>query len=73
VSVIAVQSGVGRHDIDEHPAQAKRALGAVEETSRTALVELRRMLGVLRLDDHHPASLTPAPGIGSLNQLIEQV
>ncbi|MHB2028905.1 MAG: sensor histidine kinase [Acidimicrobiales bacterium] len=73
LSVIAVQSGVGRHVIDEHPAQAKRALAAVEETSRTALVELRRMLGVLRHDDHHPASLTPAPGISSLNQLVEQV
>ncbi len=73
LSVIAVQSGVGRHVIDEHPGQAKIALAAVEETSRTALVELRRMLGVLRHDDQQPATLTPAPGIGSLGVLVEQV
>ncbi len=73
LSVIAVQSGVGRHVIDEHPAQAKRALAAVEVTSRNALVELRRMLGVLRQDDEQPASLVPAPGVDSLDPLVEQV
>jgi signal transduction histidine kinase len=73
LSVIAVQSGVGRHVIDEHPAQAKKALAAVEETSRTALDELRRMLGVLRHDDQRPATLRSAPGVGALGQLVEQV
>jgi signal transduction histidine kinase len=73
LSVIAVQSGVGRHVIDEHPAQAKRALAAVESTSRDALSELRRMLGVLRHDDDRPASLIPAPGVSSIAQLVEQV
>ena len=73
LSVIAVQSGVGRHVIDEHPAQAKKALAAVEATSRDALSELRRMLGVLRHDDDRPASLIPAPGVSSLPALVEQV
>jgi signal transduction histidine kinase len=73
LSVIAVQSGVGRHVIDEHPAQAKKALAAVEATSRDALSELRRMLGVLRHDDDRPASLIPAPGVASLAPLVEQV
>jgi signal transduction histidine kinase len=73
LSVIAVQSGVGRHVIDEHPAQAKKALAAVEETSRTALDELRRMLSVLRRDDRRPAMLLSAPGVGALDQLVEQV
>jgi signal transduction histidine kinase len=73
LSVIAVQSGVGRHVIDEHPAQAKKALAAVEATSRDALSELRRMLGVLRHDDDRPASLMPAPGVSSLTSLVEQV
>jgi len=73
LSVIAVQSGVGRHVIDEHPTQAKKALAAVEVTSRNALIELRRMLGVLRRDDQQPASLVPAPGVDSLDPLVEQV
>ena len=73
LSVIAVQSGVGRHVIDSQPAEAKRALAAVEATSRSALDELRRMLGVLRRDDGQPASLAPAPGVGALGPLVEQV
>jgi signal transduction histidine kinase len=73
LSVIAVQSGVGRHVIDQHPEQAKKALSAVEETSRTALDELRRMLGVLRHDDLRPASLRSSPGVSALDQLAQQV
>ena len=73
LSVIAVQSGVGRHVIDDQPEEAKKALAAVEMTSRGALDELRRMLGVLRRDDHVPASLTPAPGMGALEPLVDQV
>jgi signal transduction histidine kinase len=73
LSVIAVQSGVGRHVIDDQPDEAKKALAAVEATSRSALDELRRMLGVLRRDDHHPASLAPAPGVNALEPLVEQV
>ncbi len=73
LSVIAVQSGVGRHVIDEQPAQAKIALAAVETTSRSALDELRRMLGVLRHDDQRVPSLTPAPGVGDLEHLADQV
>ena len=73
LSVIAIQSGVGRHVIDSNPAEAKRALGAVEETSRAALDELRHMLGVLRRDERAPAALTPSPGLGSLPQLVEMM
>jgi signal transduction histidine kinase len=73
LSVIAVQSGVGRHVIDEHPTQAKKALAAIESTSRDALGELRRMLGVLRHDDDRPAALIPDPGVSQLPLLIEQV
>jgi signal transduction histidine kinase len=73
LSVIAVQSGVGRHVIDNQPQEAKKALAAVEATSRSALDELRRMLGVLRRDDSHPASLVPAPGVSGLEPLVDQV
>ena len=73
LSVIAVQSGVGRHVIDDNPAAAKRALGAVETTSRAALQELRRLLGVLRSEGAGAASLAPAPCLDGLEQLAEQV
>lgn len=69
MSVVAVQAGVAHHVIDRRPAMAKQALGTIETTSRAALVELRRMLGVLRDPDHAPETLVPAPGIDDLSQL----
>jgi signal transduction histidine kinase len=72
LSVIAVQSGVGSHVIDEHPEQAKQALINVGNTSRSALGELRRMLGVLRQEDPR-IDLTPAPSLAELPQLIDQI
>jgi signal transduction histidine kinase len=73
LSVIAVQSGVGRHVIDTQPEQAKAALAAVETTSRAALGELRRMLGVLRHDGADGPELAPTPGVGDLEALVVQV
>src|SRR6478736_1587983 len=74
MSVIAVQSAVGHHVIDTNPEEARRALAAVETTSRAALVELRRMLGVLREDDDRDgAKLMPAPGLADLPRLVAGV
>jgi signal transduction histidine kinase len=73
LAVIAVQSGAGRHVLDTQPEQARRALEAVETTSRSALDELRRVVGVLRTGEHGEPSLDPTPGIGDLPRLVEQV
>jgi signal transduction histidine kinase len=51
MTVIAVQAGYGKHVIDGQPARAAEALGAIQATSREALTEMRRMLGVLRQSD----------------------
>jgi signal transduction histidine kinase len=72
LSVIAIQSGVGRHVLDMQPEEARKALAAVETTSRSALDELRRVLGVLRSDDPDGPSFVPAPGIGDLDHLLDQ-
>jgi len=55
MSVIAVQAGYGQYVIDDNPADAREALGAIQATSRDALEEMRRMLGVLRQQDASPA------------------
>jgi signal transduction histidine kinase len=62
MSVIAVQAGYGQYVIDASPNGAKDALGAIQATSRDALEEMRRMLGVLRQQDvaAGPASIGPA-------------
>ena len=51
MSVIAVQAGYGQYVIDASPDGARDALGAIQATSRDALEEMRRMLGVLRQQD----------------------
>jgi signal transduction histidine kinase len=54
MSVIAVQAGYGQYVIDASPDDARDALGAIQATSRDALEEMRRMLGVLRQQDADP-------------------
>ncbi len=71
MSVIAVQAGVAHHVIDSKPELAREALSTVETASRSALVEMRRLLGVLRQGDEPQASLTPAPGLSQIPQLAE--
>jgi signal transduction histidine kinase len=73
MSVIAVQSGVGAHIADTNPQGAAKALAAIEATSRAALEELRRLLGVLRQEDEPQADLAPAPGLADLDSLLAEV
>jgi signal transduction histidine kinase len=61
MTVIAVQAGYGHHVIEEQPGQAREALGAIQATSREALADMRRMLGVLRQSGPEPFG----PEIGS--------
>jgi signal transduction histidine kinase len=72
LSMIAVQSGMGEHVIDERPEEARRALGAIQEASRQALDEMRRVVGVLR-DDDGGWDLAPVAGIDDLPALVTQV
>jgi signal transduction histidine kinase len=73
MSVIAVQSGVGAHVADSRPEEVGKALAAIEVTSRGALEELRRLLGVLRQDSEVQASLMPVPGLANLDSLLAEV
>jgi signal transduction histidine kinase len=73
MSIIAVQSGVGVHVIDSRPDEARKALVAVEATSRQALVEMRRLLGVLRQEAEAQGSLAPAPGLAQVESLAAEV
>jgi signal transduction histidine kinase len=73
ISVIAVQSGVGAHVADTQPEEAAKALAAIEVTSRAALTELRRLLGVLRQDSEPQGDLAPVPGLADLDGLLAEV
>ncbi|HLQ56519.1 MAG TPA: sensor histidine kinase [Streptosporangiaceae bacterium] len=70
MSVVAVQAGVGRYVIDSNPAEAARALDAIETTSRATLREMRQLLGMLR--DGTPGEMLSAPGLADIADLAER-
>jgi signal transduction histidine kinase len=70
VSVIVAQARAGPHLVDD--AARAAAFRAIESTGRDALVELRRLLGILRSEDQQLA-IGPQPGLGSLRSLVDQV
>jgi signal transduction histidine kinase len=70
MSVVAVQAGVGRYVIDQDPAEAASALAAIETTSRTALREMRQLLGILR--DGAPGEMLASPGLEDIPDLARR-
>jgi signal transduction histidine kinase len=72
LSVIAVQAGAGAHVLAQRPEQALAALASISATSRGALGEMRRLLGVLR-DSDGARTLVREPGVGDLPQLVDVV
>ncbi|HEX2314298.1 MAG TPA: sensor histidine kinase [Thermomonospora sp.] len=76
VSVMTVQAGAARRILDKNPDGAREAMTTIEEVGRTALSEMRRIVGVLRTErDAVPASgeLSPQPGIADLGELVDHV
>ncbi|MBT2526100.1 sensor histidine kinase [Streptomyces sp. ISL-99] len=73
LSVITGLADGGRYAAAKSPERAVQALDAISTTSRTALTELRRVLGVLREDAPPPAELTPQPTLTDLDQLMDGV
>lgn len=68
LSVVTVQASAARKLIGRDPGFAANALETIETTSRRAAAELDQMLGLLRDETRPPAA--PAPGLGSLGDLI---
>jgi signal transduction histidine kinase len=71
MSLIAVKAGTANHVMDERPEQARDAVQIIESASRTALAEMRQLLGVLR-SDVDGAELAPAPDLTGLNELARR-
>jgi signal transduction histidine kinase len=71
VSVMVLQVGAVRHRMPVGSEEGA-ALKSVEEAGRTALTEMRRMLGALRQGDDG-LELTPGPGLDDLQALAGDV
>ncbi|MCP2169057.1 sensor histidine kinase [Goodfellowiella coeruleoviolacea] len=69
LAVIHVQAGVGAHVADRRPEQAKQALLAIKEASRTALTDLRATLEVLRSGGDR----APSPSLRHADELFASV
>ncbi|HXU85402.1 MAG TPA: histidine kinase [Verrucomicrobiae bacterium] len=78
VSVVVIQAGAAQRALDKRPEQVRQALAAIEQTGRQALVDMRRMLGILgepaAADDGGLTSgLEPMPGLDRIGELLERV
>jgi signal transduction histidine kinase len=72
VSVMVLQVGAVRHQLPPTFEEDRDALGRVERSGRTALAEMRRLLGAMRRNGDG-AELVPQPGLDSLDTLLDDV
>jgi signal transduction histidine kinase len=67
VSIIALQAGAAEALVESEPDAAREHMAAVRRTAHDALVEMRRLLGVLRQDE---PTYEPTPELTSLDDLV---
>ena len=72
VTRMVVQAGAGRKVFETDPGFARESLEIIEQTGRTSLSELDRVLGILR-EDGAAAVEPPVPDLTHLDQLIAGV
>jgi len=77
VSVMVVQARAARRVLDSSADEARAALLAVEASGRTAMGELRHLLGLLAPASEaaggDQAVLVPQPGAGQIRSLVDRV
>ncbi|WP_237541662.1 MULTISPECIES: sensor histidine kinase [unclassified Streptomyces] len=74
VSLMIVQAEAGPVAVRTAPERAEAAFDAISETGRDAMVQLRRMLGVLRENEGSPDSpREPQPALAGLPGLVARV
>jgi signal transduction histidine kinase len=72
VSVMVLQTGAAREIMSRDERRSRALLESVESSGRSALEELRRLLGLLSDEDGN-APLSPQPGVTEIPTLIEQI
>ena len=72
VSVMVVQAGAERHALNPEQDSTRETLASIEQAGRQALVEARRLLGMLRRKDDG-SELEPQPSVDHIDVLVEQI
>jgi signal transduction histidine kinase len=72
MSMMVLQVGAVHHKLPQALAEDREALGRVEQAGRTALGEMRRLLGAMR-NESDGVELGPQPGLDALDSLVEDV
>jgi signal transduction histidine kinase len=70
VSVMVVQAGAAEQMLDRDLERARESLATIQDSGQQAVVELRRMVGLLRDDEE--LSLAPQPSLRHLDTLANQ-
>jgi signal transduction histidine kinase len=69
VSVMVVQAGAAEQVLGSDPERAREPLRNIQATGRQTVVELRRLLGILRHGEHELAT-APQPSLSQLDGLL---
>ncbi len=69
LSVIVVQAGAADDVFDVDPLRAREPIRAIDSAARSALADLRRVLGIVQEETDYQ----PQPGLARLEQLVQQV
>ena len=70
LSVMIVQAEGGKALATKKPEAAIDVLDTIADTGRDALVEMRRIVGVLRQDPDAKADYAPSPGLADIPELV---
>ena len=74
LNLVVIQAGAAQRVFDASPDKALEAMRSIESTSRQALSDVDRMLGILRdPDDGSKPSLEARPSMSRLNALISDL
>ena len=72
VSLMVVQAAAAEQMLQSDPPRAREPICRIQESGRQAVLELRRLLGILRPEEEEEASLAPHPTLRDLRAMVDR-
>jgi signal transduction histidine kinase len=73
VSVMVAQSVAAQRVFDDEPEESRTVLRTIEDSGREALVEMRRLFGLLRTDEDRPDARDLQQGLDDVEWILSRV